>query len=80
MAGAQRYEAEFGWGLEGGRDGMMWEPFLGLQGSGTVDFDLRMGLNLTSDLNLGLEFGWPKQTLAEEPTGYTVGIQDTISW
>ena len=76
----QRFEAEFGWGFEGRGGKDRWEPFLGLQGAGSGDSSMRLGLNLSSgaNFNLDFEFGW-RETHAEEGD-YAAGLQGRFSW
>ena len=58
MEAAQRFEAEFGYGLDGRKGRALWVPFIAAQTSegGQV---YRMGVNLTSGRNIqvGLEMG-----------------------
>ena len=58
MEAAQRFDAEFGYGLDGRKGRALWVPFIAAQTSegGQV---YRMGVNLTSGRNIqvGLEMG-----------------------
>ena len=58
MEAAQRFDAEFGYGLGGRKGRALWVPFIAAQTSegGQV---YRMGVNLTSGRNIqvGLEMG-----------------------
>lgn len=67
MAMAQRFTAQFGYGLDGRKGRSVWEPYLGAE-SGEGSHALRMGLRLTSGPNaeLGLELG-RRLTMGGEP-------------
>ena len=77
---AQRFQAEFGYGLHGRKGRALWAPFVAAETGQGGNQSLRMGLKLTSGSNIeaGLEIG-QRATLRGQ-TQHAVQLRGSMRW
>ena len=77
---AQRFQAEFGYGLHGRKGRALWAPFVAAETGQGGNRSLRMGLKLTSGSNIeaGLEIG-QRATLRGQ-TQHAVQLRGSMRW
>ena len=77
---AQRFQAEFGYGLHGRKGRALWVPFVAAETGQGGNRSLRMGLKLTSGSHIeaGLEIG-QRATLRGE-TQHAVQLRGSMRW
>ncbi len=72
MGQAQRFQAEFGYGLNGSRGRALWMPFVSAEAGQGGRQSLRMGLNLTSGSHVeaGFEIGQRESDRVSRAAGW----------
>ena len=80
MDAAQRFQAEFGYGLDGPKGRALWVPFVGAEAGHGGNRSLRLGVKLTSGSHLeaGLEIG--RRDSAREEPGHVIEIGGKFRW
>ena len=77
---AQRFQAQFGYGLEGPKGRALWVPFVAAEAGQGGQQSLRMGVKLTSGSHVeaGLEIG--QQVNARGEAGQAVQLRGSVRW
>ena len=78
---AQRFEAEFGYGLAGrANTATLWYPYLGARAAAGAGEALTLGLKLSSGPALQAQLEIGRRDNGREPPEYAVQLQGAFRW